>query len=334
MNTPTLMVKVAGLLGHPLPISTHPAAFDDSGSIHLPADIREQAARPSRVRAKNNIRFARAVRPDGRERPLRLDLLMPEAPGRHPLVVYIPGGGFVRAAKAGGRRMRRYIAAAGYVVASIEYRTTLDGATYRDGMSDVWAAVGHLTAHADEYGVDPQRIALWGESAGGYLAAMVGVTARSERGEEGNAILAVIDKFGGSALDRLAEGFDEATIAAVYAPGNSIARYVNGPEARLITDDPDALRAADPAAQVTPDAPAFLLFHGSDDRIISPVQTGLLHHALRAADVPSAWYIVDGAGHGDLAVKGGEEKYWTTEPMLRLLADFLDRETRQPVTDR
>jgi acetyl esterase/lipase len=66
------------------------------------------------------------------------------------------------------------------------------------------------------------------------------------------------------------------------------------------------------------------LFHGSDDHLISPVQTAALHHALRAAGADSTRYLVVGAGHGDIAVKGGEEKYWTTVPMLRIMTDFLD----------
>ena len=335
MNTPTLMVKVAGLLGHPLPVSTQPAEFDDSEGVHIPADSAGQLRSASGVRAKNSIEYSSVDRPGRGPRSLRLDLVMPAEPGPHPLVVYIPGGGFVRAVRAGGRRMRRHVAAAGYVVASVEYRTTLDDATYADGLSDVRAAIDFLRAHADEYDIDPRRVALWGESAGGYLAAMLGVTAGSDGRPGGEAILAVVDKFGGSALDRLAEGFDDETIAKVTAPGNPIARYIHGPGAHSLADDPEALRASDPATHVTASAPAFLLFHGSDDRIISPVQTGALHHALHAAGAESTWYIVDGAGHGDLAVKGGEEKYWTTGPMMTLLTDFLDREARErPVPGR
>jgi acetyl esterase/lipase len=59
----------------------------------------------------------------------------------------------------------------------------LNGATYVDGVADVGSAIGFLRAHAAEYGIDASRIALWGESAGGYLAAMAALTVvRAGRG--------------------------------------------------------------------------------------------------------------------------------------------------------
>ena len=66
---------------------------------------------------------------------LRLDLHTPSAAGRYPLVVYLPGGGFVVAPRAMGRRERAFIAAAGYAVASVEYRTTRQRATYADALA-------------------------------------------------------------------------------------------------------------------------------------------------------------------------------------------------------
>ena len=248
-----------------------------------------------------------------------MDIMRPSGAGPHPLVIYIPGGGFVVAPRIGGARMRRYVAAAGYVVASVEYRTTSHGATYKDGIADVGAAIAYLREHADEYAIDGSRVALWGESAGGYLASMVGVTSGDR------AVRAVINKFGGSALERLAEGFDETAASSTFAPGNAIARYVHGPQAQSIDEDTVTLRAADPATHANAKTPPFLLFHGTDDRLISPVQTEHLHHALRAAGADSTRYLVIGAGHGDIAVKGGEEKFWTTEPMMRLIVEFLDR---------
>ncbi|WP_137843338.1 alpha/beta hydrolase [Microbacterium sp. 2FI] len=330
MNIPTLMTKIAALMGHPIPVSARPAPFDDTGSIRIPADAGDQIPSRSDLRSIRGVEFARrdGAVAGGGPRPLRLDLLIPKSDGPHPLIVYIPGGGFVRAVRAGGARMRRYVASTGYVVASVEYRTTMHGATYRDGMADVRAAISFLRGHAAEYGIDPDRVAVWGESAGGYLAAMIGVTEELEVNPGEAPILAVVDKFGGSALDRLGEGFDDATVAQIQSPGNSLARYIHGPGARLVTDDLSALREADPATHVSANTPPFLLFHGSADRLISPVGTAALHQALCAADVDSTWYLIDGAGHGDLAVRGGEEKYWTTVPMMTMITDFLDRAVR------
>jgi dipeptidyl aminopeptidase/acylaminoacyl peptidase len=92
-----------------------------------------------------------------------------------------------------------------------------------------------------------------------------------------------------------------------------------------LADAREAVLDADPASYATAAAPPFLLFHGSDDRIVSPVQTAHLHSALRAAGADSTRYLVRGAGHGEIAVTSGEEKFWTTEPMLKIATDFLDR---------
>lgn len=325
MNIPTLLVKIAALTGHPIPMAAQAAVFDDTGGVHLRADAREQIRAVRGVRMVRGVEYAHRTGADGASLSLRLDVVAPSGDSPHPLVVYIPGGGFVRSVRGGGLRMRRHIAAQGYAVASIEYRTAVHGATYTEGIADVRAAIAHLRSHASEYGIDPQRVAVWGESAGGYLAAIVGATDARDRREGEPPLLAVIDKFGGSALGRIAEGFDAEMVAKMQSPDNPIARYIHGPAGGSLTDDSDALCWSDPATHLTSSTPPFLLFHGSDDRMISPVQTGALHQALRAAGVDSTWYIIDDAGHGDLAVKGGEERFWTTVPMLRLMTDFLDR---------
>jgi acetyl esterase/lipase len=328
VNVPTLMTKVAALRGHPIPISSHSAPLDSDGSEFLDADAHHQIKRAKSVRKVTNVEYARrqGAGRKGAALRLRLDLLIPTAQGRHPLVVYVPGGGFVVSPKIAAARMRRYVASAGFVVASVEYRTTRHGATYVDGIADIRAAIQFLRAHGDEYAIDIDRIALWGESAGGYLASMVGLTSGDSRLDpDDTKIGAVVNKFGASSLDRLAEGFDQQTMDATGVPGSAIARYIHGPQAQLVSDDPAALKAADPVTYVSSAAPPFLLFHGSDDRLVSPVQTALLHHALRASGADSTRYLVRGAGHGDIATEKGEEKFWTTVPMMNILVDFLRR---------
>jgi len=334
MNIPTLMTKIAALRGHPIPISSHPAPYDATDSTVVEADSARQVA-PSRrgLRTVRNLEFARVPGPNGELFALRMDLLVPSSGGPHPLVISVPGGGFIHAVKAGAGTVRRYLAQAGYVVASIEYRTVKHGATFVDGVSDVKAAVRYLRAHAAEYNIDSGRVALWGESAGGYLASMAGLTAGDPRFESGSDadqssdVQAVVNKFGGSDLTRLAEGLDEPTVAANSGAHIPLARWVLGanPDGLSLEDAPEAVRDADPATYATSAAPPSLLFHGSDDRIVSPVQTAHLHAALRAAGADSTRYLIRGAGHGEIAVKSGEEKFWSTEPMLRIATDFLDR---------
>src|SRR5882757_6585874 len=71
-------------------------------------------------------------------------------------------------ARDGDPARRRLLAEAGFAVASVDYRTTMSGSTYVDGVRDVRSAIRFLRAHNDVYGLDTRRIAVWGESAGGY----------------------------------------------------------------------------------------------------------------------------------------------------------------------
>ncbi len=237
---------------------------------------------------------------------LRLELHTPAAGGRCPLVVYLPGGGFVFAPRAMGRRERAFIAASGYAVASVEYRTTRQHATYADALADVQAAIGYLIGRAGEYGIDPDRLAVWGESAGGYLAALTGLS--------DPRVAAVVDQFGASDVTRIAEGFDPRMQAVFADPRHPIHRY----------------RAADanPIDLIRPGAPAFLLLHGDDDRIIPPAQTLRLHQALRAADVDSTHYLLAGAGHGRLAHNRRQASQWTSIQVMTLIQRFLDDHLR------
>jgi len=237
---------------------------------------------------------------------LRLDLLTPTAPGRCPLVVYLPGGGFVMAPRGAVRRSRTFVAAAGYAVASVQYRTTRQNAVYSDGVADARAAIDYLLDNADRHGISPDGVALWGESAGGYLASLTGLTDPRVR--------AVVNQFGACDLTRIADGFDVHMQAAVADPQHPMHRY-------RATD-------ANPIDLVRPGAPPFLHLHGDDDRMIPPAQTLLLHQALRAVDADSTRYLLAGAGHGPLSLSRRQARQWTSVQVLTIVTDFLQRHLR------
>jgi acetyl esterase/lipase len=85
---------------------------------------------------------------------------------------------------------------------------------------------------------------------------------------------------------------------------------------------------ANPIDLIRPGAPAFLLFHGDDDRIIPPAQTLRLHQALRAAGVDSTHYLLAGAGHGRLARNRRQARQWTSIQVMTLIQRFLDDHLR------
>lgn len=307
-----------------IPMATSIKPSDTSTSTVIKPDPADQI-QCGRVtlRTVSDIAFAHVAGPGGQARDLKLDILAPAAPGKYPLVVYITGGGFVIAPKENALNLRTFVAEHGFVVASIQYRTAMDGANYRDGITDVKSAIRYLRAHAADYGIDPARVAVWGESAGGYLSAMVGVTNGVKDFENGDnldqssAVQAVVDKFGTADTANLAEDFNPE-MAGMAAPMSPIGRYM--------ADGGTAFPpASNPLTYIDHADPPFLIFHGSQDRLVSPSQTLRLHNALRAAGVDSRRYVLDGAGHGDLAFandpKGGLP--WSTNEAMNLIVTFL-----------
>jgi acetyl esterase/lipase len=305
-----------------------------TSTVLKPDPARQIQCGQVQVETRANVAFAAPKLADGRTKQLLMDVQVPQTPGPKPLVVYVPGGGFVQAGKEGNLPLRTYAADAGFVVASIQYRVQPDGATYTDSIADVKSAIRYLRAHASAYRIDPGKVGVWGDSAGGYLAAMVGVTNGDKQYDVGanldqkSDVQAVADKFGASDLSRLESDFDPASQQAAARLMAVVAKYVNGPDStQPLADTPAAVVAADPITHIKPAAPPFVIFHGSADTLISPSQTLKLHNALRAAGVKSTRYVVEGAGHGDLSFAGDTQGalQWTSADIAAPLIDFLDR---------
>ena len=321
-----------GILPKP-PIAASIEPSDTTTSMVIRPDRGDQIeCGKTPIRTLKNIVYAAPKRADGKSISLRMDILIPEPMRKRTVVVYVPGGGFVMAAKESALNLRTYVAEAGFAVASVEYRTIRDGATYRDGVDDIKAAIRYLRANAATYGIDADAVAVWGESAGGYLAAMVGVTNGNtsfDAGEDLNRssdVQGVIDDFGASDISKMAADFDAATQHAIYT-NEGLVKYIGKAAAGNTLDSSIATTAANPLKYIRANAPPFLMFHGNQDRLVSPSQTLILHDALVAAGVRSTRYVVDGAGHGDLAFMGDTQSglLWSTNKVMNLIVDFLNR---------
>jgi acetyl esterase/lipase len=306
----------------PIPLATSVAAVDTSTSIVIRPDPADQiTCRDDVLQTIRGVVFATRALPDGKSMNLLMDVQVPKPRGkRHPVVIYVPGGGFMMAAKEQAPNLRTYVADAGFVVASVQYRTMRNGATFRDSVADVKSAIRYLRANARKYAIDADRVAVWGESAGGYIASMVGVTNGVKSFDVGNDldqtsdVQAVVDKFGPSDVSKIAADFDPQ-LRASYQANNPFLPYLEG----------KAATAANPLTYIKATAPPFLIFHGSQDRLVSPSQTLLLHNALAAAGVRSTRYVLEGAGHGDLAFMGDIEAGlpWSTRQTMGIIIDFL-----------
>jgi len=316
------MLFKVGLLPQP-PLATTIAPSDTSSSVVIrPNSTQQIECGATEVTLIHDVAFAHPTLSSGKAKELQMDILVPQPLTERPLVIYVTGGGFSQAPKEAALNLRTFVAEAGFVVASIEYRTDRDGATYRDGIADVKSAIRYLRANGKKYGIATQHVAVWGESAGGYLVAMTGLTNGNEAFDSGenlgqsSAVQAVVDKFGPSDVSQLASDFD-AKVKADYAGPNAVMRYVGQ----------DIKTRANPMTYVSAIAPPFLIFHGNKDRLISPSQTLMLHNALLAAGAHSTRYVLDGADHGDLAFMGNEESGlpWSAKQTMGIIVDFLKR---------
>ena len=286
------------------------------------------------VDTKSDVAFAAPKLANGQTKQLLMDIQVPQTPGPKPLVVYVPGGGFVQDDKQGNLPLRTYAADAGFVVASVQYRVQPDGATYADSIADVKSAIRYLRAHASEYQIDPGKVGVWGDSAGGYLVAMVGVTNGDkqydigENLDQSSDVQAVVDKFGASDLSKLESDYDAASQQAAAGLMTVVGKYVNGPAStQPASATPATVAAANPITHIKPTDPPFVIFHGSADTLISPSQTLMLQNALKAAGVKSTRYVVEGAGHGDLSFTGDTKSalQWTSANVAAPLLDFLNQ---------
>ena len=244
------------------------------------------------IRALADVAYARVG-----ERTLTLDLYLPEKPPTAPLplLVWVHGGGWI----GGDKRPcpTTGFVPTGWIVASVGYRLTTV-APFPAQIHDVKAAVRFLRAHADAWGIDPERVAAAGASAGGHLVALLGTSGgvAELEGTEGNAgtssrVQAVIDYFGPTDLTQF-DGHGSKLVAA--APGSVVERLLGGP----LAERTELAKAANPITFVDADDPPFLIFHGDKDDIVPLDQSRLLVTALEKASVPVTLVVVPGGGHG------------------------------------
>jgi len=245
----------------------------------------------------------------------RLDLYLPERSGTAvPLVVYVHGGAFLAGDKGEAGPQVRALRAHGFAVASVNYRLSGE-ALFPAGVQDVKAAVRRLRAHAPRYGLDPGRFGAWGDSAGGHLVTMLGVTGDQRtlfdaidagdpgdgRAEEdvSSAVQAVVDWYGPT--DFLAMDTDAQQTRCPQPQGHDDA---GSPESRWlgapVPTMPELARIANPITYV-PGArtlPPFLVVHGDADCNVPHGQSQALVAALRARQAEVTFTLLAGVGHG------------------------------------
>lgn len=251
-----------------------------------------------------------------------------DAAAPRPGILYIHGGGWRGGDKRTNRGLFIDLARQGYVVFSVEYRL-VPKAIFPACIDDCRAALRFIRAHADDYHLDPQRIALIGSSAGGHLAALMAVADDGEfrTGEntgQSHRVNAVVALYGVFDLRNLPRSTGLPLVTAL----------LGGPESAI----PDAYRRASPQAWVESAAtqparakelPAFLFIHGDADRLIDIGQAVRMNAALHAAGRDSQLITVHNGGHG-LATGRMDP---SPKEFRRRMSDFLAAHLR-PQSDR
>ncbi|MEV8311142.1 alpha/beta hydrolase [Streptomyces flavidovirens] len=242
-------------------------------------------------------------------RPRLLDVHVPPGDGPVPAVVWIHGGGWLD----GDRRyppptvpvalLHGSVLGAGLALVCIDYRHSLE-APFPAQLHDVKAAIRYIRQFADMFDIDPERIGVWGESAGGHLAALAGLVGpdssdgQALEGTEGvreghTAVQAVVDWYGVSEIVTLLSHPMPPAPPGVEFP-NPYAALLGG----TAEERPELARVASPVTYAdgsTP--PPFLLVHGTSDGLVPYSQSEVLAEALKGAGGDVTLQPVDGADH-------------------------------------
>lgn len=231
-------------------------------------------------RVKTDIEYAQA----GGE-SLKLDAFVPEGKGKFPAVIFVHGGGWSAGNRTGGNDpLFAPVAARGIAWFTISYRLA-PRHNYPAPIEDVHAAIRWVKAHAAEFNIDPNRIALVGESAGGQIVAQAAVLAK-----EPERVAAVVPFY--APIDFIADmerrGGLSTSMRGLFGRKDSQAD-----EATL-----QLLREASPINHIRPGLPPFLLVHGTGDMSVLYSWSPMFQAKLKAAGVPCDLITIPDGRHG------------------------------------
>lgn len=248
------------------------------------------------------------------DRAEKFDLYAPadgEKNQRFPAIVIIHGGGWVAGQKDAKREQHlgTTLAQHGYLCISINYLLGKKGGTpvWPQNLYDCKSAVQFLRQNADRYHVNPNYIGVIGGSAGGHLAAMVGLTGPDAGLEPpgpynniSSRVQAVIDLYGITNVMTWPKGSAQDVLGAAK------------------DQNPNLWKLASPVNQVTPDDPPFLILHGTADKTVAYQQSVELHKKLRGKNVPSQLILIYDAPH--------TFRLWAQQrDLMPMIINFFDR---------
>jgi|Deesub1362A_J573_1020465.scaffolds.fasta_scaffold10493_2 acetyl esterase/lipase len=239
---------------------------------------------------------------------LTLDLYLPDGAGPYPAIVFVPGGAWHTGDKSTFAGYAEHFASLGYVGVVVNYRLA-PAFVFPTQLSDLRCALAWLHDLAPELQVALDRVVLIGESAGGHLAALLALAPPELGPCEG-------------------EGIVVRAVVSLYGPMDLTLYNSNPAGAVVVTDflgasyaeDPELWRRASPIYWVRPDAPPFLLIHGTADLVVPPRHSIAMAEALKAAGARVKLVLIPFAAHEFHLIPLGPS--WTA---LREIKKFLNR---------
>lgn len=234
--------------------------------------------------------------------PLHLNILYPsfepseKNKEKYPLIIYIQGSAWRKQNLGMGVGQLSRMAEKGYIIAIVEYRSS-DIAIFPAQIKDTKTAIRYMLKNSEKYGVDKNKVVVWGDSSGGHTAAMVGATLNEKEYNDEDSqldIKAIIDFYGPTDISKM--NF-EPSIQDHISPSS--------PEGELI----GKVNVLENLEKVYPTVvmnhiskekylPPFLIIHGNKDRLVPFGQSVLLYDKLKEENKIVEFYQLDGADHG------------------------------------
>lgn len=246
-------------------------------------------------------------------RDLKMDIIYPEdKTKKYPCIVWICGGAWQRLDRSAHLAYLTELARNGFVVASVEYRTTNEG-PFPIQLTDVKAGIRYLKAQSGRYNIDPDRFGVMGESAGGYLASMAALA------EDKAFDVGVFTEYS-SKVQAACPWYPPTDVSGFPYPSPveaaaSMESMLLGKNVMLNKEE--AIKIC-PVSFVTKDAPPFLIIHGDSDHTVPFSQGEILHDKLEKAGADVKLLILEGADHADMP-------FFQRELWQRITAFFKDK---------
>ena len=241
---------------------------------------------------------------------------------KKPLIVYVQGSAWTTPDRDFQIPQLSEFARKGYIVATVDHRNALLGNAFPAFLQDVKCAIRFLRKNAEVYGIDADKVAIWGTSSGGNAALLVGLTGddpkykTEEYKDYSDKVIAVVECFGPTNLPAMI-GVAEEEDYAIPEINYILSGLCGG----------DMNRFSEVANKMSPinyvekgkDVPPFLLLHGDNDSLVPFEQMTMLYDKMIASDYEVEAWQIKGAEH--------EGTFWS-QSVYNIIGDFLERKLR------